>query len=74
MPAHILGFDSRMGGKSRWLSCTFRRGRAIPTKGCSRARSGNWSLGEALGAFSIAPHLPAHMKQDKERVYEHTQF
>jgi len=46
-----------------------------------RARSGQsealgaaiWSLGEALGAFSIAPTSGTH-EQDKERVYEHTQF
>jgi hypothetical protein len=32
-----------------------------------------WVLGEALGAFSIAPASGTN-GQDKERVYEHTQF
>ncbi len=41
----ILGFDSRMGGKSRWLCCTFGRSRAISSKGCGRARSGNLVTG-----------------------------
>jgi hypothetical protein len=31
------------------------------------------SLGEALGAFSIAPASGTH-EHDKERVYERTQF
>jgi hypothetical protein len=61
--AFVLVFNPRMGGESRWLSCSFGRGWTVSAKGRGPARGGDMVTGRSLEFMrrwpAVPPCLPA---------------